>query len=95
MHLSDMPRVSLVCKALEIDYAVAMTGFETRGGQSVPVFDGVVVCEEHAEVVQEKYWAAERCGSTMQYPFDAPLFFCSHLQEQLLAAGRSWSPLLY
>ncbi|KAK9908106.1 hypothetical protein WJX75_002826 [Coccomyxa subellipsoidea] len=60
VHLSDMPRVSLVCKALEIDYAVAMTGFETRGGQSVPVFDGVVVCEEHAEAVQEKYWAAER-----------------------------------
>ena len=61
VHLSDMPRVSLVCKALGIDYAVAMTGFETRGGQSVPVFDGVVVCEEHAQAVAEKYWAAERC----------------------------------
>ncbi|CAL8469198.1 g8739 [Coccomyxa elongata] len=60
VHLSEMPRVSLVCKALGIDYAVAMTGFETRGGQSVPVFDGVVVCEEHAQAVTEKYWAAER-----------------------------------
>ncbi|BDA45057.1 probable DNA repair protein complementing XP-C cells homolog [Coccomyxa sp. Obi] len=60
VHLSDMPRVSLVCKALGIDYAVAMTGFETRGGQSVPVFDGVVVCEEHAQAVVDKYWAAER-----------------------------------
>lgn len=84
MHLSDMPRVSLVCKALEIDYAVAMTGFETRGGQSVPVFNGVVVCGEHAEAVQEKYWAAERCGSTMQYPFDTPLFLWSPLQGEVL-----------
>jgi xeroderma pigmentosum group C-complementing protein len=55
-----MPRVWLTCKALGIDYAVAMVGFESRGGQSVPVFDGVVVCEEHAPAVVEKYWSAER-----------------------------------
>lgn len=60
MHLSDMPRVSVTCRALGIDYAVAMVGFESRGGQSVPVFDGVVICEEHAAAVVEKYWAAER-----------------------------------
>ena len=55
-----MPRVTMTCKALGVDYAVAMTGFEVRGGQSVPKFDGVVVCEEHEAAVVDAYWAAER-----------------------------------
>ena len=62
VHLSDMPRVTLTCKAMGVDYAVAMTGFEVRGGQSVPKFDGVVVCAEHADAVVDAYWAAERCA---------------------------------
>ncbi len=37
-----------------------MVGFEVRGGMSVPCFDGVVVCEEHAEAIREAYHAAER-----------------------------------
>ena len=60
MHLQGMPRVTMTCKALELDYAVAMVGFETRGGQSVPCFDGVVVCEEHADIITDAYHAAER-----------------------------------
>lgn len=66
MHLSDMPRVTLTCKALGVDYAVAMVGFEVRGGQSVPKFDGIVVCAEHAGAVAEAYWAAERCDYLSQ-----------------------------
>ena len=60
VQLKGMPKVSQTCKALGVDYAVAMTGFEVRGGQSVPVFDGVVIAEEHAAAVEEAYWAAER-----------------------------------
>ena len=60
VHLSAMPRVTLTCKALDLDYAVAMVGFEVRGGMSVPCFDGVVVCKEHAEAIKEAYNAAER-----------------------------------
>lgn len=60
VHLKGMPRITLTCKALGLDYAVAMVGFETRGGMSVPCFDGVVVCEEHAGVISDAYHAAER-----------------------------------
>ena len=60
VHLQGMPRVTMTCKALELDYAVAMVGFETRGGQSVPCFDGVVVCEEHADIITDAYHTAER-----------------------------------
>ena len=61
MHLKGMPRITMTCKALELDYAVAMVGFETRGGMSVPCFDGVVVCEEHAGLIKDAYHTAERC----------------------------------
>lgn len=47
----DQPRVAGVCKRLCVDYAMAMTGFDVRGGRSVPRFEGVVVCEEFAELV--------------------------------------------
>jgi len=63
VHLKGMPRITLTCKALELDYAVAMVGFETRGGMSVPCFDGVVVCEEHADIITDAYHEAERYTS--------------------------------
>ena len=68
MHLSAMPRVTLTCKALDLDYAVAMVGFEVRGGMSVPCFDGVVACEEHAEAIKEAYYAAERYDTLLFLP---------------------------
>ena len=30
-----------------------MCGFENEGGKTFPKFDGVVVCEEHAELLRE------------------------------------------
>ena len=60
VHLKGMPRITQTCKALELDYAVAMVGFETRGGMSVPCFDGIVVCDEHAELITDAYHTAER-----------------------------------
>ncbi len=44
-HLSSAPGLVAVCKALGFDFAPALVGFEMRGGRSVPVLDGVVVCE--------------------------------------------------
>ena len=67
MHLKGMPRITMTCKALELDYAVAMVGFETRGGMSVPCFDGVVVCEEHAGLITDAYHTAERCRRLHSY----------------------------
>lgn len=58
--LLNLPRVSLVCKKLGVDYAPAMHGFELRGGRSVPIISGVCVCEEHAAAVQDAYEEEER-----------------------------------
>ena len=60
IHLKQ-PRLGPVCKALGVDYAPAMLGFEIRAGRSVPVIQGVVVCEQHQEAVLLAWEAAERC----------------------------------
>ena len=52
VHLR-LPRVTLVAKRLEIDFAPAMVGFEFRNGRSVPVFEGIVVCAEFKDAILE------------------------------------------
>ncbi|CAG9465187.1 unnamed protein product [Pedinophyceae sp. YPF-701] len=47
------PLVSRACKLLGVDYAPALVGFDRRGGRTVPVVDGVVVCDEFVEGVLE------------------------------------------
>jgi xeroderma pigmentosum group C-complementing protein len=47
-----------VCKKLGIDYAEACTGFEFGHQMAVPVIEGVVVAEEHAEMLVDA-WKAE------------------------------------
>ena len=59
VHL-QMPRLGPVCRRLGVDYAAAMTGFEIRGGRSVPVIDGVVICKENEASVLEAYIEDER-----------------------------------
>lgn len=54
VHLR-LPRVTLVAKRLEIDFAPAMVGFEFRNGRSVPVFEGIVVCAEFKNAILEAY----------------------------------------
>eukprot|EP00172_Hildenbrandia_rubra_P004297 Plantae.Rhodophyta-Hildenbrandia_rubra.ctg841.p1 GENE.Plantae.Rhodophyta-Hildenbrandia_rubra.ctg841~~Plantae.Rhodophyta-Hildenbrandia_rubra.ctg841.p1 ORF type:complete len:718 (+),score=142.61 Plantae.Rhodophyta-Hildenbrandia_rubra.ctg841:3-2156(+) len=41
-----------VASNLGIDCAPAMLGFEVRGGRSIPIIDGVVVCAEYKELVE-------------------------------------------
>ncbi len=55
-----MPRLGPICKKLSVDYAPAMTGFDIRGGRSVPVIEGVVVCKEDEATVLEAYIEDER-----------------------------------
>ncbi|CAH9089903.1 unnamed protein product [Cuscuta europaea] len=54
VHL-PLPRVYLVAKRLEIDFAPAMVGFDFRNGRSVPVFKGIVVCAEFKDAILEAY----------------------------------------
>jgi len=39
----------MVARRLSIDFAPALTGWTERGGRSLPVFDGIVVCAEQAQ----------------------------------------------
>jgi xeroderma pigmentosum group C-complementing protein len=50
VHLPQ-PYLANACKRLGVDYAPALTGFDVRGGRSVPRIQGVVVCTEHADAV--------------------------------------------
>ncbi|KAK1314840.1 hypothetical protein QJS10_CPA06g02003 [Acorus calamus] len=54
VHLR-FPRLVPVVKRLEIDFALAMLGFEYRSGRSFPVFDGIVVCTEFKEAIMAAY----------------------------------------
>ena len=42
-----------------VDYGMAMTGFDIRGGRSIPRFEGIVVCEEYADQVEQE-WEEEQ-----------------------------------
>lgn len=54
VHLR-FPRLVPVAQRLEIDFAPAMVGFEIRRGRSVPVFEGLVVCEEFQDALMEVF----------------------------------------
>eukprot|EP00171_Calliarthron_tuberculosum_P014052 IDg14052t1 len=43
---------SAAARALDVDYALAMTGFDIRSGRSVPRIEGVVVAVEYADAVR-------------------------------------------
>lgn len=59
MHLR-YPRLAAVCRKIQIDFAHAMTGFDIRGGRSIPAIEGVVVCEEFEVAVMDAYREEER-----------------------------------
>ena len=52
----NLPRIARVARALGIDYATALVGFEFhRGGKTTPKFEGVVVCEEFEGRLREAH----------------------------------------
>jgi hypothetical protein len=59
VHL-PYPRIRPVANKLGVDCAEAMVGFEVHGGRSVPKFDGIIVCQEFAQIVLDAYWAREK-----------------------------------
>lgn len=54
-----LPRVAAVAKKLGVDYAPAMVGFERQKGRSVPSFDGIVVAQAQAQLVEDAWHQQE------------------------------------
>eukprot|EP00762_Andalucia_godoyi_P006460 ANDGO_02885.mRNA.1 DNA repair protein RAD4 len=55
----NLPRLSITARKLGLDFAPAMTGFDVRGGRSVPRIEGIVVCSEFKEQLLIEYKKAE------------------------------------
>ncbi len=59
VHINLGPGLGGLCRQLEIDYAPGLVGFGVQGGRMVPQIEGVVVCEEVAELVTMAYLERE------------------------------------
>ena len=56
----NLPRVSKTAKLMNIDYAPALVGFEYKaGGKTLPLFNGIVVCEEFKDELLKRHEDAE------------------------------------
>ncbi|KAI8108137.1 hypothetical protein M9434_006167 [Picochlorum sp. BPE23] len=51
----QLPQIAKICKKIGIEFAPALTGFDIRGGRSVPRIDGVVICQEFEEILRDAY----------------------------------------
>lgn len=65
MHL-QLRNLAPICRKLGVDYAPAMTGFDQRGGCSVPLIEGVVVCAEFEQRVLLAFAEEEKCALTLK-----------------------------
>ncbi|ETV99928.1 hypothetical protein H310_07953 [Aphanomyces invadans] len=54
-----LPRAKVVAMQLGVDFAPAMVGWEARNGRNVPVFDGIVVCENAASMIEDAHAVLE------------------------------------
>jgi|AntAceMinimDraft_5_1070358.scaffolds.fasta_scaffold11248_2 xeroderma pigmentosum group C-complementing protein len=56
----NLPRITRVARALGLDFAPALVGFDfQRGGKTLPMFEGVVVCLEFEKQLVEAFIAEE------------------------------------
>ncbi|CAM9124322.1 unnamed protein product [Scytosiphon promiscuus] len=53
-------QISRVASQLGVDYAPALTGFETKQGRQVPVLDGIIVCKEQSQMLRDAHTAWEQ-----------------------------------
>ncbi|KAF3780297.1 DNA repair protein [Nymphaea thermarum] len=81
VHLR-LPRLEPVARRLGVDFAPAMVGFEFRNGQSVPLFEGIVVCQEFREAILEAYAEEEERRAAQE-----------KIRNEALAVSR-WTQLL-
>eukprot|EP00752_Nemacystus_decipiens_P004132 g3781.t1 len=48
-------QIGRVAAKLGVDYAPALTGFESKQGRQVPVLDGIIVCREQSQMLREAH----------------------------------------
>ncbi|KAG7674157.1 hypothetical protein KSW81_005993 [Nannochloris sp. 'desiccata'] len=68
--------------SLGVDYAPALTGFDIRGGRSVPSIESIVVCTEHEDAVRAAFE-----GETARRAQQAK-------DKRMVEAEKSWRELL-
>lgn len=78
----NVPRASSLARKLGLEHAPAMVGWERRKGQNVPKFEGVVVLQEQAQLLQHAAQA------------DAELRARRELEKKLTRAREGWHTLL-
>jgi xeroderma pigmentosum group C-complementing protein len=84
----NLPRIGKTAKLMNIDYAPALVGFEYKaGGKTLPVFDGIVICEEFKDSVMEKYEEAEEAR---RVAIEAKIYKDACLKWRLLL-GAMWT----
>jgi len=73
---------------MQIDYAPALVGFEYKaGGKTLPVFNGVVVCEEFKDALLRKH---EEIEEARRLALEAKAFRDACLRWRLLL-GAIWT----
>ncbi|CAM9525617.1 unnamed protein product [Ectocarpus fasciculatus] len=48
-------QIGRLAAKLGVDYAPALTGFETKVGRQVPVLDGIIVCKEQSQMLGDAH----------------------------------------
>lgn len=66
-------QVGRVASRLGVDYAPALTGFESKQGRQVPVMDGIIVCTEHAQVCRSVVRFRRPCHGRLYRSIGVPL----------------------
>ena len=83
-----LARISKTARAMNIDYAPALVGFEYKaGGKTLPVFNGVVICEEFKEELLKQHELAEEARAVA---LEAKLYKDACLKWRLLL-GAMWT----
>ena len=84
----NLPRIYKTAKMMQIDYAPALVGFEYKaGGKTLPVFNGIVVCEEFKNELLKRH---EEVEEARKAAIEAKMYRESCLKWRLLL-GAIWT----
>eukprot|EP00177_Eucheuma_denticulatum_P006656 GFKZ01012115.1.p1 GENE.GFKZ01012115.1~~GFKZ01012115.1.p1 ORF type:complete len:787 (-),score=145.49 GFKZ01012115.1:1275-3635(-) len=62
----NLPHAKVAARKLGVEFAAAMTGFEVRGGRSIPKIEGIVVAKENENVIRDAARAAAKAAYERQ-----------------------------